>query len=69
MLTIGDADRNIGNRVRYVPPWQSDYSEIGVITEVQDPYVFVRYDWDSTAKATNPRDLTLITSSQEDTSS
>lgn len=60
-MTIEQAKNNIGNRVTYIPYEGCDVSqyEFGVITSVNDSYVFVRYGSNLRSQATNPCDLRL----------
>lgn len=54
-ITLGDARANIGRGVVYRPT--HDKVEQGVITEVGQVFVFVRYDGDQYSKATPPGSL------------
>lgn len=57
-MTLDEARNNIGELVSYEPyggTW-----EHGVITDVNDYFVFVRYGRDYNAKATNPAKLKLL---------
>ena len=58
-MTLDEARRHIGNAVVY---WDDhhDHAEQGVVTSVNDTYVFVRYGSDSHSKATRPEDLTPL---------
>lgn len=57
-MTLAEAREHIGHGVVYNP--RPDLAEDGVITSVNDHWVFVRYtQWES--KATNPADLHLLT--------
>ena len=60
-MTIEQAKNNIGNRVTYIPYEGCDVSqyEFGIITSVNDSYVFVRYGSNLHSQATNPCDLRL----------
>lgn len=60
-MTLEQARENIGNNVTYHPfvGRKAKDCEYGVITSVNDRYVFVRYGSDRHSKATNPSDLTL----------
>lgn len=53
-MKIGDAQA--GSRVVYTPT-----KEDGVVTSINDKYVFVRYGGDTHSKATSPGDLELMT--------
>lgn len=64
-MTLDEARANIGRKVGYRPPHPALPAEEGVIASVNDRFVFVRYGSDLTAKATNPRDLTLIDAGPE----
>jgi len=57
-MTIEQARENIGRRVTYNPGWE-ELIEYGVITSVNDVFVFVRYGNDINSKATNPELLKL----------
>jgi hypothetical protein len=54
-LTLEEAAEHVGHGVVYLPQ-----HEDGVITSVNDRWVFVRYSGDSHSKATNAHDLTLL---------
>jgi hypothetical protein len=60
-MTLERARECIGRLVVYCPPhdW-SRPSEEGVITSVNDRYVFVRYGSQQTPAATRPEDLELV---------
>lgn len=59
-MTLAEARQLIGRTVIYRRwPVTAGPSDIGVITSVNDTYVFVRYRSDTHSKATDPRDLTL----------
>ena len=60
-MTLDNARKNIGRYVKYTPFKGCDKSqiELGVITSVNDSYVFVRYGNDLHSKATNPSDLSF----------
>lgn len=57
MITLGQARDAVGRKVVYERPFCS--KEVGVITSVNDTYVFVRYGTNQTSHATSPEDLTL----------
>lgn len=59
-MTIDEARANIGNGVVYRPP-HGLAAEQGVITSVNDHWVFVRYGI-SGSKATDPMWLSLLSS-------
>ena len=58
-MTLDDARNNIGRSVVYKPFKGCDKSqyEYGVITGVNERFVFVRYGSEILSKATNPQDL------------
>lgn len=58
-MILSEARENIGRRVIYTPyPNCPKYQlERGIITSVNDYFVFVRYGEDSFSKATNAQDL------------
>lgn len=62
-MTTEEACAHIGDGVIYRPrphrPW-ADEPEEGIITSVNDSYVFVRYGGQQTSAATNPADLELL---------
>ena len=58
-MRLDQARKHIGDRVVYRSGGAPD--ETGLITEVRDPYVFVLYTGDRTAKATHPQSLDLVT--------
>jgi hypothetical protein len=58
-MTLDEARQNIGNSVTYTPFEGSTEKEYGVITSVNDRYVFVRYGTDIQSKATRAEDLEL----------
>ena len=60
-LTLDEARENIGNNVTYTPYEGCDHSQLeyGVITSVNDTYVFVRYGTDRISKATAAEYLKL----------
>lgn len=60
-MTLEEATRNIGTYVTYIPFKGCDKSqyEFGIITSVNDRYVFVRYGNDLHSKATNPENLKI----------
>lgn len=57
-MTLDEAREHVGAGVVYLPPGRP--REDGVITSVNDRYVFVRYDGDKGSKATTPTDLILL---------
>lgn len=53
------ADFNIGDRVMYTP-WEGcpvSRLEYGMVTSINERYVFVRYDGESVSKSTRAEDL------------
>lgn len=60
-MNLIEAEQNIGKTVVYRAPYHYTDSpgETGVITSVNDIYVFVRYGSDKYSKATSARTLTL----------
>lgn len=56
-LTLEQARKSIGKYVVYRPP--GGPLETGIITSVNDEFVFVRYGADRGSKATRPQDLEL----------
>ena len=60
-MTLEEARKNIGRYVTYTPyeGCSKDQLELGVITSVNDHYVFVRYGNDINSKATRPEDLKM----------
>jgi len=60
-MTLETARKNIGNSVVYIPFEDCGRAQIehGVITSVNDSYVFVRYGRDINSKATRAEDLLL----------
>ena len=58
-MNIYEAERRIGQKVVYRAP-QSGRVEEGVITSVNDLFVFVRYGSDFGSKATDPESLALL---------
>lgn len=60
-MTIQQAKENIGHRVTYksFEGCSNDQIEFGVITSVNEKYVFVRYGSEIHSKATGPDQLTL----------
>lgn len=54
-MTTAEAHENIGNKVIYLPT-----NEEGVITSVNEMYVFVRYGSDTHSKATRAYDLVKV---------
>jgi hypothetical protein len=61
-MNLAEARERIGERVVYVPSrrYGCGRPEEGVITSVNDRYVFVRYDAASYSKAALPEDLEAI---------
>ena len=62
-MTIEQAKESIGASVKYIPAPYSDTivpSDFGIITSVNDSFVFVRYDKDIHSKATKPKDLRFV---------
>lgn len=57
-MTLGEAREHIGDAVVYLPC--GGPVEEGVITSVNEHYVFVRYGADKTSKATRQADLILM---------
>lgn len=57
-MTLDDARDHIGESVAYAPSHGN--REYGVITEVRARTVFVLYAGDTSAKATDPADLTPL---------
>lgn len=65
-MTLDEARAAVGRQVvyaRYDDPFYGNVvtagPEYGIITSVNDRYVFVRYGNSPTGKATDPADLTL----------
>jgi hypothetical protein len=58
-MTLQEAKNNIGKWVVYTPfdGCSKDQKEIGIITSVNESYVFVRYGNELHSKATLPEDL------------
>lgn len=59
-MTLDEARELIGNKVVYRAPHQHRYDspgQEGVVTSVNDTYVFVRYGASTTSQATRPQDL------------
>lgn len=66
-MTLDDARSNIGNAVVYLPDdpmgWRATSqlrAEQGVITSVNDRFVFVRYGSDVGSKSPRPENLRLL---------
>lgn len=61
-MEIKDFKECVGRKVVYTPYKGCDPSlkEEGVITSVNDHYVFVRYGSDVNSKATDPNDLEFV---------
>jgi hypothetical protein len=57
-MTIDEARNHVGELVIYRPKWDT-FTEEGVITSVNDSFIFVRYSESQTSQATYPDDLTL----------
>jgi hypothetical protein len=61
-MTLSEARAHVGDAVTYHPyAPELDPAEEGVITSVNDRYVFVRYGAGEGSKATSPGLLTLLT--------
>jgi hypothetical protein len=60
-MTLLEARQNIGRLVIYRPMRRKtkERGDEGVITSVNDTYVFVRYGTQQTSEATRPEDLRL----------
>lgn len=59
-MTLEEARVNVGRTVVYWPiPTEPPSLEVGVITSVNDTFVFVRYGADVGSKAAMPDDLQL----------
>ena len=60
-MTLEEAKQNIGRYVVYIPhpTCPNNQRELGVITSVNEKYVFVRYGNDVHSKATRAEDLML----------
>lgn len=58
MITLEQAKQNIGNKVIYLKG--TDRQEEGIISSVNENYVFVRYGGNCTAQATKPKDLVFL---------
>jgi hypothetical protein len=58
-MTLEEARKNIGSKVMYTPFQGCNPSliEYGIITDVNQKFVFVRYENENISKATNPTDL------------
>ena len=56
-MTLQEAKENIGNQVVYTN-FIGSY-EYGIITSVNDKFIFVRYGEDVGSQATRPEDLKL----------
>lgn len=59
-ISLSDAREGIGRKVVYHPAGDWSWSEEGVITSVNDTYVFVRYGTNVTSAATPPEQLEWI---------
>lgn len=57
-MTLEEAREHVNAGVAYLPP--GGRREDGVITSVNERFVFVRYDGDTSAIATHPTDLVLL---------
>ena len=63
-MTLDEARSHVGDAVVYHPyAPELDPVEEGVITSVNDRYVFVRYGTDKGSKATSAERLTLVAAS------
>jgi hypothetical protein len=60
-VTLDEAREHVGAKVLYCEPGSAP-SEEGVITSVNEHYVFVRYGADYGSKATHAHRLDLLTS-------
>ena len=64
VITLDEARGKVGARVRYTAPQTPETkTRDGVITSVNDHFIFVRYDWqqrDAQGQACRDRDLVLI---------
>lgn len=60
-MTLEEARKNIGRYVTYIPfkGCSKDQLELGVITSVNERFVFVRYGNEINSKATRPEDLKI----------
>lgn len=60
-MTLEEANDNIGCEVKYAPykGCSKEECEYGIITSVNDFYVFVKYRGDFFAKATRPESIQL----------
>ncbi len=58
-MTLEEARRHIGHGVVYQRPGRRVWEQ-GVITSVNDTYVFVRYGSQTGSAATYPQDLELL---------
>jgi len=56
MISLEEARAGVGRKVRYNSQG-ADCEELGVVSSVNDSYVFVLYLGDRIAKATNPASL------------
>jgi hypothetical protein len=59
-MELAEAREGIGRRVAYRPHAGAGEPERGVITSVNDTYVFVAYDAGAPVQATNPLDLAFL---------
>jgi hypothetical protein len=59
-MTLEEAREHIGDGVVYLPC--GGPAEDGVITSVNEHYVFARFGTDKASKATRPADLILLSS-------
>ena len=63
-MRLTDARAHIGDKVIYRPPGQGpEAAEEGVVTSLNDVYVFVRYGSQVGSAATRPEDLTALSCS------
>lgn len=58
-MKLEQAERLVGASVVYIPSRQFPPLQSGVITSVNDTFVFVRYGTNGTSAATRPEDLEL----------
>lgn len=61
-MTLDEAREHVGHKVVYRAPHvrRSEAGEEGVVTSVNDHYVFVRYSSKAGSQATYPAQLTLM---------
>lgn len=60
-MTLDEARARIGSAVVYRASHPGAAAEQGIITSVNDAYVFVRYGSNPGSAATRPEDLTFLT--------